>query len=174
MRKAIIVNGAPGCGKTTTAIFASKLLAERKVKHALFDLDHLRWLIPAPEGDPFSEGLGVENLEAIWPNYVKRGATCAIIASVIEAQRDVDAISKALGGLACRVVNISVTDDVFYRRLASGGRDQDDRSLRLHVSRRRALTSVFDSADYPFTWLDASDLTVAQAAESVAQMFFED
>src|SRR5690606_29254514 len=95
---AIVITGPTGAGKTTVAQALCDVLAERGVRNAMVDMDALRWLYPAVEGDRFSSGLGLRNLAAIWPNLIEAGARTVILADVVEDPAQVAAYEALMPG----------------------------------------------------------------------------
>ncbi|HEU5368609.1 MAG TPA: nucleoside-triphosphatase [Ktedonobacterales bacterium] len=84
----LLVTGPPGVGKTTVAAEVSELLDQTGIAHAFVDVDSLRWCYPRPAHDRFRIQLAMKNLAAIWANFQAAGATCLILADVVES-RDV-------------------------------------------------------------------------------------
>ena len=103
----LFMTGAPGSGKTTLAREMSEILARVPEPHALVDLDELaRGVVPEPSLD-FNLDLAVDNLAAVWKNFYDRGVRRAILARVIQSERDVDRLAAAIPGCdltVCRVV----------------------------------------------------------------------
>jgi adenylylsulfate kinase len=102
---ALLLTGTVGAGKTTTALHVGELLAERGVPHAVVDLDELRRSWPAPPGDPFQQGLELENLRAVAGIYRRRGAVRLVLAGVLEDRAARAAYADAVGAplTVCRL-----------------------------------------------------------------------
>jgi hypothetical protein len=103
----LFLTGAPGSGKTTLAREMSEILALVHEPHALIDLDELaRGVVPEQSLD-FNLDLAVDNLAAVWNNFSDRGVRRAILARVVQSERDIDRLARAIPGCdltVCRVV----------------------------------------------------------------------
>jgi hypothetical protein len=85
----------------------SEILALVPEPHAFIDLDELaRGVVPDQSLD-FNLDLAVDNLAAVWDNFHDRGVRRAILARVVQSERDIDRLARAIPGCdltICRVV----------------------------------------------------------------------
>lgn len=113
----VVVTGPVGAGKSTTAMEISRLLEEIPVRHAAFDMDYLRWVVPEPDGDPFGSRLGYRNLAAMWGNVRELQPTCVILADVVESPDQAREYETAMPGTRAVVVRLHVPLPELLRRL---------------------------------------------------------
>jgi hypothetical protein len=109
----------------------------------MVDMDALRWLYPAVEGDRFSSGLGFRNLAAIWPHLIEAGARSVILADVVEDPAQVAAFEALMPGSKVTVVRLDVPMDLIHERLA--GRESGE-SLEWHLNRAPELQGIMERA----------------------------
>jgi hypothetical protein len=106
---------------------------------AMVDMDSLRALCPEDPADPFHAGLGLANLQAIWPQFAVRGARWLLLTDAVEhpAQRAV--YEHAVPGAAVIIVRLDVPIDRVHRQLR--GREVGS-SLEWHLKRSVELQSM--------------------------------
>jgi uridine kinase len=80
--QALLIAGTIADGKSTVAAEINDALAALKVPNAAIDLDALIWQWPS--SSEWNNDLMFENLGALWPNYLARGATHLVLARVLE------------------------------------------------------------------------------------------
>ena len=90
MIELLILNGAPGSGKSTVANALSEKLRELDQSHAVIDLDDLAMIYPEDGGD-----LKWNNLASVWPNYTKIINGKVIIPVLIDSADDLKKINEA-------------------------------------------------------------------------------
>ena len=113
----VVVTGPVGAGKTATMEALSMLLEQVPGRHVAIDMDHLRWVVPEPEGDRFGSQLGLRNLTAIWPNLLDAGIRRAVMADVVESREQVRDYEAAMPGADVTVVRLHVAPGEIARRL---------------------------------------------------------
>lgn len=86
--RAVILTGTIGAGKTSVAEEISDVLRERRLRHALLDLDWLAQVYPGRDDDRYNDRLVFDNLAAIWPNLRDAGAEYLRMARVVEDAGD--------------------------------------------------------------------------------------
>lgn len=138
---AIVVTGPVGSGKSTTVDEASRLLREGAVRHAVIDMDYLRWVDPEPEGDPFAARLGYRNLAAIWPNLLDVGIRCVLIADVVESRGQKWAYEVAMPGAEVTIVRLDVTMAELERRLQ---RRESEHTIEWYLRRAPELQGIME------------------------------
>src|SRR5688500_2328997 len=102
----MVVTGPVGVGKTAVAIAVSELLDQAGIRHAMIDMDHLRWCYPASADDPFEIALGLRNLAAVAANYRSAGAGRLVLADVVESRADLAGYREAIPDAAILVVRL--------------------------------------------------------------------
>lgn len=138
---AIVVMGPVGSGKSTTIAEMSRLLEEQAIRHAVIDMDYLRWVDPHPDGDPFGARLGYRNLSAIWPNLVGVGVRCVLIADVVESRGQVLDYDAAMPGAQVTIVRLDVPMEEIGRRLQ--GRESEH-TIEWYLRRAPELQSIME------------------------------
>ena len=139
----VVVTGPVGAGKSTVAAALCDLLAEREVRAALVDMDYLRWLYPAHPDDRFSARLGFRNLAAIWPNLLAAGATCVVLADVVEDMDQRKTYQDLMPGAEVTIVRLNVPLDLVAERLAQRESGAD---LEWSVRRAPELQAIMERA----------------------------
>src|SRR5699024_1692067 len=102
---------------STTIAEMSRLLEEQAIRHAVIDMDYLRWVDPEPDGDQFGARLGYRNLAAIWPNLMDVGIRCVLIADVVESRGQIREYENAMPGASVTIVRLDVPMSELLRRL---------------------------------------------------------
>lgn len=160
---AILFNGTVGAGKTTSAEAVSVL---EPGPHAVIDVDALRRLHPAPEGDPFQGAVALANLRDVARNYRAAGAHRFVLAGVVETRTDVGAYRRALGVDGLLVVRLVVRDSDRESRLRIRHRD-DPEALVWHLRRGPELDAILASAGTEDLVVDTTRTTPAAVAHRV-------
>ncbi|OKI02039.1 hypothetical protein A6A06_13110 [Streptomyces sp. CB02923] len=136
--KILVLCGAAGVGKSTTAYEVSHQLGRADVPHALLDTDQLDQVHPWPPSGLGPSELSRRNLAALWTNLAGVGHTRLILTGVFVALAEelawiVDAVPGA------DVTSVRLTADVptlehrvRRREIGSGAADQLARTLRQH------------------------------------------
>ncbi|MEU4546295.1 hypothetical protein [Nonomuraea dietziae] len=168
MPSALLINGTVGSGKTSVADAAGDLLAEAGVPNAVIDLDWLRRAWPSPPHDRFNVGLTLRNLRAVTGNYLEAGCERLVLAGVVESREERAGYLEALG------VNLTVcrlrVDLPEVRRRLTRRHELDEQGLRWHLDRSGELEAILEEAKTEDFTLDATGLTVAEAAEQALRL----
>lgn len=111
----LVVSGTVGSGKTSVGRAASLLLAERRVPHALVDLDWLEtyW---SPVADD-AEAVLHRNLAAVWSTYRAAGCERLICCRVVEHPSVVDRLVAAVPGAAPTIVWLDASPSITEPRI---------------------------------------------------------
>ncbi|GAA4528396.1 hypothetical protein GCM10023160_26060 [Brachybacterium paraconglomeratum] len=157
--RALLLTGAVGVGKTTTAHAVGDELRTRGIPGAVIDLDQLRQAWPAPEGDRFHSALERRNLAALATNYRAAGARVLVAAGVLEERAAREEYQAALGG-RLTVVRLTAPRDLVRARLHRR-HEHDPAGLTWHLDRFDELTVILDAAS-------AEDITVEVAQDPAA------
>ncbi|MDQ1135895.1 putative kinase [Microbacterium sp. SORGH_AS 1204] len=140
--RVIFVGGRSGVGKTTVAAVASRLLAERNVRHAVIEGDNLDHAHP----EPWRAGihLAEQNLAAIWRNYRRAGYDRLLFTNTVSVAQ-VDGLSRALGGnVEAKAVLLTADDATVGDRLR---RREFGPAVEEHLSRSRRAADELDALD---------------------------
>jgi predicted kinase len=113
----VVITGPPGVGKSTTAVALSDLLAQREIAHALIDMDHLRWNIPAPEDDPRNVQLGLKHLGWLAGSYREAGAKWLIVVDVVPTESPHGMFESVIPGSTASIVRLRLPLDVIRERI---------------------------------------------------------
>ncbi|MFD7667834.1 hypothetical protein [Streptomyces sp. NPDC059788] len=143
MTKILVLCGAAGVGKSTTAYEVSHQLGHADVPHALIDTDQLDQVHPWPPPGLAPSELSRRNLAAVWANLAEVGHTRLILTGVFVAlERELAWIADAVPGAGITSVRLtadtpSLEERVRRREIGSGAADQLTRTLRQHAALRR-------------------------------------
>ncbi|NJP66298.1 AAA family ATPase [Streptomyces spiramenti] len=141
---ALLLNGTVGAGKTTTAGAVSDLLAERRVAHAVVDIDELRRFRPASPGDPFRLAVALANLRDVCRNHLALGAERLVLAGVCEDTEQRTRHEEAVG-VPMTVVRLRVAPETAAARLRHR-HAADPAALAWHLDRCGELHAILDRA----------------------------
>lgn len=135
----VVITGPVGSGKSTSMQALWELLDSQGERAAMVDMDSLRALCPEDPADPFHAGLGVANLQAIWPQFAERGARWLLLTDAVEhpAQRAV--YEGAVPGATVIIVRLDVPIERVHQQLR--GRESGG-SLDWHLKRSVELQSM--------------------------------
>ncbi|MCW1806613.1 adenylyl-sulfate kinase [Brachybacterium squillarum] len=142
--RALLITGAVGVGKTTTADAVGDELEERGIPGAVLDVDTLRRAWPAPPGDRFHAALTLRALTALSAIHREAGARVLVAAEVIEERSARDAYEQAMG-LPLTVVRIRTPRELVRERLRER-HARDPEGLAWHRDRFDELTAILDAA----------------------------
>jgi predicted kinase len=162
----VVVTGPVGVGKTVVAAEVSELLTRAGVAHAMVDMDALRRCFPRPPGDRFHGQLGLRNLAAIWANYRAAGATCLILADVVDNRRDLLAYEVAVPGAAAEVIRLQATLPTLLRRLEVR---ETGASLVWSKQRTAELVEIMERARIEDILINSEGKSVAEVAREVVR-----
>lgn len=93
----LVITGAVGAGKTTTAYEVSLRLREGGVSHVVID-DEFGLFFPRLPDDPTGERVRNEALAAIWSTYAAAGVERVVIARALEDNTAIAAVREAIPG----------------------------------------------------------------------------
>ncbi|MDO4067166.1 hypothetical protein [Clavibacter michiganensis] len=167
MTDAVILTGTVGAGKTTTMHALGALLAERRIPHALVDMDAVRLLRPAPRTDPFQQELALRNLGDLSRNYREAGASVVIVAAVVERAEDLVSYAAALGSRDPLLVRLTVDAGEVQARIEERHLD-DAHALAWHSARAPELAAIIDRAGLGGHAIDTTSRTPAEVAAVIA------
>jgi hypothetical protein len=162
----LVITGPVGVGKTAVAAEVSELLARGQVAHAMLDLDALRCCFPRPPDDRFHDALGLRNLAAVWANFRAAGATCLVLADVVEDRRKLLAYEAAIPGAVVQVIRLQATVPTLMRRLE--GRETET-SLDWFRQRTAELAEIMDRAGCEDVLVDTEGRSVVEVAREVVR-----
>lgn len=152
---AIFINGTVGAGKSTIADAMGEMLEEKRIAHAIIDLDRIRWAWPAPLEDPFNHELELANLSSLVNNYTTAGIDMFILAGVLENAQEIPRYKKAVGGRPIVIARITVDETTRKTRIRARHSD-DPRGLEWHLYRTVELDSILNDRNLDDVVIDTS------------------
>jgi hypothetical protein len=166
----LVICGAAGVGKTSTAFEVSLRLAEEGVAHALVDADELDRVHPWPvPGFPAWE-MARRNLASVWGNYAALGHRRLVLCGVLaDLRQELRWIAEAVPDAAFTVVRLTARLGVLEKRVRRReiGTAADDQLVR--STRQWEEIAVFDP---PGTLVvDTDGLGVSDIAERVLALW---
>lgn len=171
--RVLVINGAMGAGKTTTAAAIHDVLTQGGTRSAFIDADYLCQAAPMPEGDPYGQALLFANLAAVAPVYRAHGFGCIVLARVVEDARDRDRYAAAFTGPGGRahvsIVRVTASEDARLARIAE--REPEGYWRDLGFARTVELDDVLEELDLDdgvVSSESADRLDVARAALDAA------
>lgn len=160
----LIVTGPVGVGKTSVGYAISESFDSASVAHAFVDVDGLTRFFPRPEDDPYATSLATKNLAAVWSNFQAAGATCLIVADVIESCDDLDRIRSAVDGAAILLVRLFASDLTLERRLR--GRESDS-NLGWYLRRAKVLSEEMHEAGLEDLLVDTDGKSIDEITREI-------
>lgn len=150
----LVLCGAAGVGKSTTAYEVSRQLGRADIPHALLDTDQLDQVHPWPPPGLGPSELSRRNLAAVWTNLAGVGHTRLIMTGVFVAlERELAWIADAVPDAGITSVRLTADVPTLERRvrrreIGSGAADQLARTVRQHAALARPEppgTTVIDT-----------------------------
>lgn len=89
---AVVVNGAPGAGKTVCLEALSDALVKDEISHTAIDVDEVAWAYPYPSDEERFVLLG-----ASWEAHRRAGHDLLLVAEVVESQEALAGLLEAVG-----------------------------------------------------------------------------
>jgi hypothetical protein len=132
--EAVLVSGAAGVGKSSTAFEMSMQLQAAGVAHALIDTDELDRIYPVPN-DLYR--VTERNLSAIWQSFRERGASRLIIVGVyVHEPSELSWLHRAIPDARFTLVRLAASFATLAHRI---GRREigSDRTGQLERTRRQ-------------------------------------
>jgi adenylylsulfate kinase-like enzyme len=160
----LIVTGPVGAGKTSVSAAISELLDAAGTVHALVDIDGLNRFFPQPQHDRFATELATKNLAAVWKNFQAAGATCLILAVVIESHTDLDRYRSAVNDAEILLVRLRAPLHILSRRLKVR---ESGASLEWHLRRAGELAEQMHSSALEDLLIDTEEKSVAEVAREI-------
>lgn len=164
--RAIVITGPVGAGKTTASQALCSVLVERGHRVFLADMDYLRAVLPAPEGDAFGAELGYRNLAAMWPHARETGASIVILPDILEYRDQRHKYELALPGLDVMIIRLNVPMDIVIPRLE---RRQGDDRIEWFRARAPELQEIMEREAIGDVVLSLTNETPQEVAELIAE-----
>lgn len=166
----LVICGAAGVGKTSTACEVSLRLSDECMAHAFVDCDELDRVHPWPvPGLPTWE-MARRNLTSVWHNYAEIGHHRLLLCGVFaDLRQELRWIAEAVPDAAFTVVRLTAAVDVLETRVRRReiGTAADDQLVR--STRQLEEMVLFDP---PGTLVvDSGRLNVSQVAERVLALW---
>jgi chloramphenicol 3-O-phosphotransferase len=89
---AVVINGAPGAGKTVCLMALSDALVKDEIAHATIDVDELAWAWPYPSNEA-----RITLLRAGWDAHRRAGHELLLVGEVVESDAELAALLAAVG-----------------------------------------------------------------------------
>lgn len=165
----LVITGAVGVGKTTTAEALSDLLVEQGVAHTYVDMDALTATWPRPPDDRFNGRLGFRNLTDIVKNGREIGSARLILAGVTESRDGRDRYVQAIPGAEVSVVRLIASIELIHERIASRASISGGSEARVTWEKDRSaeLIEIMDAADVADICVDTTDRSPAEVAREI-------
>ncbi len=145
----VLISGAAGVGKSSTAFEMSTQLRAAGVSHALIDTDELDRIYPVPD-DLFR--LTERNLAAVWQAFREHGASRLIVVGVfVHEPSEVAWLRRSIPGARLTLVRLAASyatlaDRIHAREIGSDRHGQLERTrdqlLKLDRERRPDVTVI--------------------------------
>lgn len=113
----LIISGPVGVGKTSVGDELSGLLESREIPHSFIDFDQLRYTYPRPDDDPWGNRLGLLNLRDLWGNAVAVGARNLVLSYVVEEQKFLSDVARAVPGAEITIVQLKARSETLQERV---------------------------------------------------------
>jgi adenylylsulfate kinase len=163
----LLLTGTIGSGKTVVAAEIGTLLEERGTPVAVLDLDWLAWAHLGPTFTGLDELL-IQNLRAVWPNFVAAGARAFVLVRAVEAQAGIDAIRAALADAELTVVRLLASPAVIEERLR---RRDAGAMLAEHLTEAKRFARAMDEANLEGNVVRADGRPVRVVADDVLSVW---
>ncbi|MFH8410050.1 hypothetical protein ACH4FX_35525 [Streptomyces sp. NPDC018019] len=168
--KILVLCGAAGVGKSTTAYEVSHRLGRADIPHALIDTDQLDQVYPWPPPGHTPSELSRRNLAALWANLAGIGHTRLLLTGVfVSLERELTWIADAVPGAGITSVRLTadvptLENRVRRREIGSEAAGQLARTLRQHAALRRPEPPGT-------TVIDTTGRTVVSVASEVVEVW---
>ncbi|MFH8348838.1 hypothetical protein [Streptomyces sp. NPDC018045] len=162
----LVLCGAAGVGKSTTAYEVSRRLGRADVPHALIDTDQLDQVHPWPPPGLGPSELSRRNLAAVWANLADVGHTRLILTGVFVAlERELAWIAAAVPGAG--ITSVRLTADVSTLECRVRRREIDSQAEGQLVRTLRQYAALGCPEPPGTTVIDTTGRTVARVASEV-------
>jgi len=131
----VLISGAFGTGKSSTAEEMATLVEARGLAYAAIDLDWLAWFHTGSDEEEEGERVMLDNLVAVVQNYLRVGVRYFVLAGWFGDQTELDAL-RAVLPFPLTVVELRASWPTIERRLRSSptsGRLDDLRRARNQI-----------------------------------------
>ena len=162
----LVISGPVGVGKTTVGEEVSEVLDEQSVPHTFTDFDQLRYTYPRIPEDPWSNGLGLQNLESIWKNCWARGARNLVISTVVEEQEFLDKLALVIPNAKVTIFQLFASPENLIQRVS---KREIGSGLEWHTNRAIELLAILENAPCDAR-IETDDRTIQDLAQTIADM----
>ena len=162
----LLITGAVGVGKTTTASAVSSLLSEEGILHACVDLPQISKAFPERPDDPWNEQLAHRNLACMWRNFRAVGVERLIVTRVLEARSLIRRVADAVPGAEVVVVRLRAPLPVVQARIRERDRDHPEWFL----GAAEHLVPAMDAQPVEDYLVDNAHLSVDETAREVLRV----
>lgn len=167
-RRALIITGPVGSGKTTVMAALTELLEKHHKPCAGIDMDHFRWFFPKQPGDPFGGEVGRQHLAFIAGNYRSLGIPTLAIADVVENEDGRQKMVETLPDFEVQVIRLRVPMDLIEKRLRI--REQNEH-LNWYLDRAPELERIMDMGKVGDVVIDVGERAPEEVAAEIARRY---
>ena len=181
MKRALILCGASGAGKSSVGSEICRVLAGRGTPCAFVDADTVAQFGPAPrrsqEGASFYDSLKCKNVGSLWLNFRDAGALYLVVAAHIGCVQLRTQYEQVLEDCAVQVALLTAPTDLIRERLAMRPLDPfhwssytKDGTVRQRMRERVAADQARLEASRAHDFAVVNDAALAQAATRVLEL----
>jgi hypothetical protein len=160
----VLISGAFGTGKSSTAEEMATLIEARGLAYAAIDLDWLAWFDTGRDEKEEGERVMLDNLVAVVQNYLRVGVCYFVLAGWFGDQTELDAL-RAVLPFPLTVVELRASWPTIERRLRSSptsGRLDDLRRARDQIEVVAGAPRVYATIE--------GDLPVGEVASDILRL----
>ena len=165
-RRAIVVTGPVGAGKTTIMATLTELLEEHGIPNGGVDMDHFRWFYPKSTEDPFGGEIGRKNLAFVAANYRSIGISTLVLADVVEHENSRLELQTVLPDYSVVVVRLKVPMHLIEERLKVR---ESTENLQWYLNRAPELEQIMEDASVGDFVIEVGQRNPREVAEDIAR-----
>jgi len=161
----LLLSGPVGVGKTSVGEEVSGVLDMQGIPHTFVDFDQLRYTYPRIPEDPWSSGLGLKNLKAIWKNGFTRGARNLVLSTVVEDHDFIDGLSRVIPDSEVSTFQLFATPETLQTRVE---KREIGSGLEWHKNRALELLEILSGSEAPSDRrIDTEGKSITMLAEEI-------
>jgi len=161
----LVISGPVGVGKTTVGEEVSESLDETGIAHTFIDFDQLRYTYPRIPEDPWSTGLGMQNLKSIWINCTARGAKNLVVSTVVEEHKFIAQLESSIPDSKAITIQMFASPNTLKKRVE---KREIGSGFEWHQKRAIELLDILSSESAPCDFrISTEDRSITQIAEEI-------